>query len=135
MPRFHFERQTFRPADAYVISGYSPDNQRNLRRAGHIGKDGDGWTSYSLDEMAGLFVMGQLSELGVPPSASKDVAKSAGVQILLFAFDLPGSIEDRERANTLEEKPLAQLQSKRRFLVWQDGKGHFLDSLDDGFHS
>jgi hypothetical protein len=135
---FRFEDETYLPARVYEITGYNPENQRNLRRSGYLDKEGDGWTNLSLKDAAKLLVMGELSKVArVPPSVGREVAETAAIVILLYAFELPGAVLDAGNLNPRNEPRLhsAPGAERIRFLVWQDGRAHFLRNLDKGFHS
>jgi hypothetical protein len=112
-----FQKTTFTPAEAEGLAGVNVVQQRNLRRHGYLPKTPKGMTRFKLDGAASLLVTGKMTERGIPPSTSTDIAKSAGVLILLFAQDVPGAIADPENL-ARGEKPIKYPPGMRkRFLI------------------
>lgn len=118
MKGIDFQKTTFTPAEAEAITGVNVVQQRNLRRHGYLPKTPKGMTRFKIDGAAGLLVTGKLAERGIPPSTSADIAKSAGVLILLFAQNVSGAVHDPESRAIHEAAPLPYPPGmRRRFLI------------------
>jgi hypothetical protein len=112
MSKARFEYINFTASEAEAISGINGENQRNLRRHGYLPGAARGWNRYSIEDLAQLIVIRFLSERGLPPKISSEIARQCAPMIAAYAIlgddgDLfAGAIEgadDRAR-NELRKK-------------------------------
>ncbi len=114
----------FRAGEVSEITGISPVLQRNWRRRGLLEKKGEGWSSFSLEELVTLYVASVLIDRGVSASSALNVAQAGHFNLLThiakrsteFAPDLP-----KDKRKTWADKLPEKYKDRfRRFLVIPD---------------
>src|SRR5215213_2876183 len=81
---------TFLPAEVATITGVTVGLQRTWRHQGYSDAvSGERWTRHSLVQTAALLIQGELFKRGIPPRISRICAKTAAVQILMWAQKNP----------------------------------------------
>lgn len=117
MISIQFERETFTASQTAAITGVSGMQQRNLRRLSHDAKSAAGWERRDVYGLARLLTMKTLSDFGVPPSASGDIADSASAIISAWAASCPGAVHDPENLSK-GEPPVHMPERLPSWLTW-----------------
>ena len=109
------EVTTFLPSEVAAISGVNVGLQRTWRHQGHLESMSSGrWTRHTLLQTAALLVQGELFRRGIPPRVSRNCARAAAPQILIWAHRYSGVRGGRKYPKAGTTKPKGQL---KRFLV------------------
>jgi hypothetical protein len=133
----------FTPGEAARITGVSLDLQRDWRRRGYLPAS-EGHARFNLFDLGGMLVTQMLSERGVGPTHTREVAPLCAAAIAYFALTEPGAVEgldDRSNLERIKRQVLRDHPSNvfrhsrpgRFFIWWPDGTEWWDESIDRAF--
>jgi len=129
------------------ISGLSLNLIRDWRRRGYLNSKNDNrWNKHDIREIACLLVMKELSEFGIGPKMSQDMAATAANTIIYFALKFESSTEFtgeeiseklktaiRESSAPIEYRVKNRLWEPRFLILSKTGKHQLHQSINDIF--
>ena len=89
----HHIIREFTPKEASVISGVSPNLQRDWRRRGLLPeKRQEGWASFSLTDVIQLTVMKAFSDSSISVQSAREYSQNAVLATLQCIYEIPDAV-------------------------------------------